>query len=261
MRTVESELSKKNAQAKDMQLWASIRQHDYEKLREDLSQTQLLYSRAATDLQKGHAAFQDMRARYDRHVASHDALNNQYMSLKATIDGNPNTQNAIAARNFINQDVLLGENNKLKKDINSVNEQLGYTRSVYQEANAMVMELTSQMQPLEREVQDLRRRQEDNVAEYRRRRDEDATQELSKEVRLLKTQLAQRDNTIRKFEADITELKRGRAGVQTRGSSVQPRSPARGGSRGVSPAAGLLNAQGGHPMARTGSGRNNRFRD
>lgn len=244
-----------------MQLWAGIRQHDYEKLREELSQTQLLRSAENNELKKGIAAFQDIRARYDRLLASHNALNNQHMSLKATIDGNPNTQNAIAARNFINQDVLLGENNKLKKDINMVNEQLGYTRSVYQEANAAVMDLTSQMQPLEREVQDLRRRQADNVAEYRRRRDEDSTQELSKEVRSLKAQLVQRENTLRKFEGEITELKRGRAGVQTRGSSVQPKSPARGGSRGVSPAAGLLNAQGGHAMARTGSGRNNRFRD
>lgn len=51
---------------------------------------------------------------------------------------------------------------------------------------------------------------------------------------------------IKKKEDQILVLERGRAGVQTRGSSAQPRSPARGpGSRGASPAAGLLGGTGG----------------
>lgn len=50
---------------------------------------------------------------------------------------------------------------------------------------------------------------------------------------------------IKRKEDQILVLERGRAGVQTRGSSAQPRSPARGaGSRGASPAAGLLGGTG-----------------
>lgn len=68
---------------------------------------------------------------------------------------------------------------------------------------------------------------------------------LQKELFLQKATLKSRDNLIRRKEEQIAELKRGRGGgVQTRGSSVQPRSP-RGGSRGASPAAGMLGGGGG----------------
>jgi len=57
---------------------------------------------------------------------------------------------------------------------------------------------------------------------------------------------------IKRKEDQITVLERGRgAGVQTRGSSVQPRSP-RGGSRGASPAAGMLGGAGGSSRGPSG---------
>ncbi len=69
--------------------------------------------------------------------------------------------------------------------------------------------------------------------------------------------LADRDDLLRRKEDEVRDLKRGRAaGVQTRGSSVQPRSPRGPGSRGASPApmgmggAGLMGVE----MRRGGSG-------
>lgn len=51
---------------------------------------------------------------------------------------------------------------------------------------------------------------------------------------------------IKRKEDQITVLERGRgAGVQTRGSSAQPRSPRGASSRGASPAAGMLGGGGG----------------
>lgn len=62
---------------------------------------------------------------------------------------------------------------------------------------------------------------------------------------------------IKRKEEQITVLERGRgAGVQTRGSSAQPRSPRGAGSRGASPAAGMLGGAGGSSRGPSGlSGR------
>lgn len=62
---------------------------------------------------------------------------------------------------------------------------------------------------------------------------------------------------IKRKEDQITVLERGRgAGVQTRGSSAQPRSPRGGGSRGASPAAGMLGGAAGSNRGPSGlSGR------
>lgn len=68
---------------------------------------------------------------------------------------------------------------------------------------------------------------------------------MHQEMRNLRAECDSKDRMIKKKEDQILVLERGRAGVQTRGSSAQPRSPARGaGSRGVSPAAGLLGGTG-----------------
>ena len=87
-----------------------------------------------------------------------------------------------------------------------------------------------------------------NRVAMREAREKDINASLRKEVAWLKDTLRNREKEIRDKDGEIASLKRGRQGVVTRGSSVQPgaagtiagglagtRSP-RGGSRGVSPA-------------------------
>lgn len=75
----------------------------------------------------------------------------------------------------------------------------------------------------------------------------EAEMRLRKEIENLKKEVKSRENLVRRKEDEIREVRRGRGGVVTRGSSAQPvaRSP-RGngggavGSRGASPAAGMV---------------------
>lgn len=80
---------------------------------------------------------------------------------------------------------------------------------------------------------------------------------MLQENQTLRAEIEGKDRLIKKKEDQITVLERGRgAGVQTRGSSAQPRSPRAGGSRGASPAAGLLGGAGGGSRGPSGlSGR------
>jgi hypothetical protein len=66
--------------------------------------------------------------------------------------------------------------------------------------------------------------------------------ELRKEVKGLRSERDSMDKMMYRKEKEIEEMKqRGRAGVQTRGSSAAPR------SRGVSPAPGMLGGGGKGP--------------
>lgn len=143
-----------------------------------------------------------------------------------------------------------------------------FTRQAYQQASNAAAEMQGETSELQSELDKLRIKAESRSAEYRRLRDEDVTRELRKENFRLKTELRLQEKVLERIETDHAELKKTRAGAQTRASSAAPRSP-RGfpGSRGASPATGLRGTPGasscagqfaaalasGHGMSRPGS--------
>ena len=146
------------------------------------------------------------------------------------------------------------------KKITSAESDLAFTRKVYQEASTAASSAHS-------ELSDLRSRLEDTEAllttAHLQRKDNRAAerktvQPLLKENNALKATLKQRERELQGAKLELDGFKRGRQGVQTRGSSMQPvgaRSPR--GSRGASPAvSGLVpgHHHGGVPMARGPSG-------
>ncbi|KAL9126486.1 MAG: hypothetical protein Q9217_004468 [Psora testacea] len=258
---IEAELKKKTDLANDLQLWAGIRQHDYEKLRKEHGDLQVSLAENAEMLAERTASIESLNAQIATLGANYTNLQREASNFQNQLQKSPDPAIAAAASETVQLGMLETENAALKKRIVSLTTDFEFTRQQYQQASRAAVESSAETQSLKPELESLRRKNEANVAEYRKRRDEDVNKEIRKEVQRLKQTVKQRDAFIHKLEGENVELKRGRAGVQTRGSSVQPKSP-HGGSRGVSPAAVMLGPQGqmmGHAMARGGSGRGSRL--
>ena len=257
--SVELELSKKTKLVKTLHGWAVVRQQAYEALRKEHGDLQVTQGELSRDLTRGERGFQDLRTKNETLAASNTLLQQQLRDLQAQLNIHSDPTIAAAARDLEHQRALEAENASLKKTLANLTTDFNFTRDEYQKASEMAAENAAELEPLKVEVASLRLKQEHNLAEYRRQRDEDVTKELRRENQRLKQTVRQRDGLVTKLEGEITEIKRGRGGgMQTRGNSAQPKSP-RGSSRGVSPAAGLL---GGHAMVRGASGLgNSRFRD
>lgn len=170
------------------------------------------------------------------------------------------------------------------RKIQGLETDFNFTRNQYQNASSAFAEAQSTIAAQESELIILRRRADEVRVQLREIRDRDVNASLRKEVSRLRETVKMREKEVRERETEVRDLRRGRAGVVTRGSSVQPgiggsgvRSP-RGGSRGVSPAvvgghgaAGLVGGNGGSggpgmpggaggvPMARAPSGLSSRF--
>ena len=155
-------------------------------------------------------------------------------------------------KNFLEVEVT-----KLTRALESKSTDFEFTRQQYQIASNSAASSAGELNDLRDQNEELQKRVDHNIADYKRQVDEDITRQLREEIESVKAQSRFFEGQAMKYEADIAELKRGRGGMVTRGSSQQPRSPrgaggtAGGRSRGVSPAAGLF---GGTGMVRGGSG-------
>ncbi|KAG8529772.1 uncharacterized protein KY384_005253 [Bacidia gigantensis] len=257
---VERDLEKKTHMVKDLQEWAEIRQHDFEKLRRKHGDLEISHEGDRIALEKFAHKFEKLQTDYRTLIEDRIALRKEIADQQAHLNNHSNSEIAAAARNVTHQREIEAEVARLNKLITNHESEVGFVRQQYQAASSAAADLSNELEPLKTEVGELRKKQESNIVENRRLRDEDVTKSLRKEVQRLKQTVKQRDSFVEKLEREMVEIKRGRAGVQTRGSSVQPKSPRGPGSRGVSPAPGLL-GQGGHAMARAGSGLGARFRD
>ena len=248
--SLESDLKKKTQLSTDLQHCAGVRQHDYEKLRKEHGDLRITYAQTSTELARNTQALHDSKVKNENLISARSALEKQVKELQESLLNHPNPAIAAAARHDAQQRALEAENAALRKSNASIKTDFSFTREQYQHASTRATEMAAEIEPLREENADLRRKLEADLALYRKLRDDDVTKNLRKEVQGLKITVKQRDAHTAKLESDLLELKRGRAGVQTRGSSVQPKSP-RGASRGASPAPGFL---GGHGMVRGGSG-------
>ncbi|KAL9103844.1 MAG: hypothetical protein Q9163_001164 [Psora crenata] len=262
--TVEAELEKKTSLANDLQRWAGIRQHEYEKLRKEHGDLQISFTENADLLAERTVKIDKLKGQL---ASMHDAygkLQKEALDFQARVQQGSNPEMAAAASELVRLRTLEEENAGLHKRMASLSKDFEFTRQQYQQASTAAAEASTQLQSVQPELESLRRKCAVQMTEFRRIRDEDVNREIRKEVQRLKETVKQRDAFIFKLEGEKNaELKRERGGMQTRGSSVQPKSP-HGGSRGVSPAAGLLGPEGqmmGHAMVRGGSGRSSRFQN
>lgn len=150
---------------------------------------------------------------------------------------------------------------QLQTSLNNLRRDFDFTGSQYQDASTKAADLAAQVSELESANAELKRRASDerrNLAGLNYR--EDKKRDLTK-IAELEAELANRESVLRRVEEEVKALRKGR-GVQTRGSSVQPRdvgmlgggasprpgAPGGGGSRAGSPALGAIGVVGGnHP--------------
>ena len=177
-------------------------------------------------------------------------------------DARPDVQQAEIARRRL-EELEVIDATKTKKLANTESD-LAFTRKVYQEASTAASSAASELISLHPRLKDAETKLASAQQVQRQAREQErlSLQPLLKEKAALRETLKQRDKELHAIKLELDSLKRGRQGVQTRGSSMQPvgaRSPR--GSRGVSPAvAGLAPGphgqghQGGVTMARGPSG-------
>ena len=129
-----------------------------------------------------------------------------------------------------------------KKSKEATISSLDYIREQYQEASGRAAAYSDEIEELKKKVEPMETQLQHERARRKHERENDPRKPLIERIDRMKLQIGSMERLVVRKEEEIKDLKRGRAGgVQTRGSSVQPRSP-KGGSRGVSPAGGLLGA-------------------
>lgn len=150
---------------------------------------------------------------------------------------------------------------QLRTSLDNLRRDFDFTGSQYQDASTKAADLAAQVSELESANAELKRQASDErrrLAELNYR--EDRKRDLAK-IDELEAELANREIVLKRVEEEVKALRKGR-GVQTRGSSVQPRdvgmlaggaSPrpgaaaggGNGGSRAASPALGAIGGVGG----------------
>ena len=220
------------------------------------------------------ATVTDLTSKFEKSNINHNKLRKENDGLKAIInelqakvDGYHNNlltspelqirESELLRRQVV--DLQISDAAKTKK-LASAESDLTFTRQAYQEASTAFSAANSELSDLRSHLQVIESQLAAAQLERRTARSTEREKLLPKlrEIDALKTTLKQREKEIQNLKAEFDGFKRGRQGVQTRGSSIQPvgaRSPR--GSRGASPAvSGLVpgHHQGGVPMARGPSG-------
>lgn len=131
------------------------------------------------------------------------------------------------------------ESVRLTTSMDNSRRDFEFTRSQYQDASSKAAEYASQVSELENKNADLKRQANDErrrLAEmnYRENRKRDMAR-----IGELEAELKNLEVSLQRAEEENKALRKGRAGVTTRGSSVQPGVLGGGGSRAASPAPGV----------------------
>lgn len=223
---------------------AERRQGAYEDLRDkcsSLHHDKIDLNKEVTKLKKDLE-----KARDDRMALQGERgrLNKDLEDVRQQLLNNPNPLIAQKAHDDATIRDLSIENAALKKKLEFANTQFEYMKEQYGEASNRAVYYAKEIEDLKKKIEPLEGCLQHERDRRKYEREHNPTQPLVDKINTLKEELKRTEEStykiIMKKEKEIEDLKRGRnAGVQTRGSSVQPRSP-RGGSRGVSPAAGLL---------------------
>ena len=237
---------------------AELRQYEYETIRKDNSDLAFKSSQTETLNLNLEQRIQSLNTRQQSLLEAKEDLRRKLTESQAYLTTHPDEHIGARAQTQAKLEETELEMVNLKKTYSNLGTTFEFTRQQYQDASTRAAELSREVETLTGEMAELRRLADGNAVAIQRMQQEDTSKLLGEEVDALKAALKQRDAMIFRLEGDNLELKRGRAGVQTRGSSQQPRSPRGGGSRGVSPAPGFLGG-GGNAMVRGGSGLGSRL--
>ena len=238
---------------------AERRQRAYEELRDKCSSLH----QEKNDLTDANAKLKkDLeRARDDKLSLQGERgrLNKEIEDLRQELLKHPNPDIAQKAREDATIRELTAQNAALKKKIDFSSTQFEYMKEQYRDASERAVILAAETDELKKKIEPLEGCLQHERDRRKHERENNPRKPLIDEINQLKEELRRKENSTDKIimrkEKEIEDLKRGRnAGVQTRGSSAQPRSP-RGGSRGVSPAPGLLGAPTGSAGGAAGGGK------
>ena len=132
---------------------------------------------------------------------------------------------------------LKAENVAQQKKVTSHATDLEYARIQYQNASNAAVEATTRASKLEQDLASMTVKAQGEAARLAEVNKNTAVEQAHNEIEKLQLELQMFESMLRRKEEELKELKRGRGGVVTRGSSVGGKSP-RGGSRAGSPAPG-----------------------
>lgn len=246
-----------NETIKSHEYWQERRQLDYEELREKAGDRYATIQEQDTELEKAKKDIGKARNEILALKGERGTLQKELAAVRLELLSHPDPRIREPATKDARIRELEAEVLTKSKKIDNLTSDWEFTKSLYTEAAAVATTAKQDLDTLQAKQPELLRKAAENETKRRELANDATIKALRKEVSIQEATVKSRDNLIRRKEEQIAELKRGRGGVQTRGSSVQPRSP-RGGSRGASPAAGML---GGGPgaAAKGASGLSSRF--
>ena len=246
-----------NETIKSHEYWQERRQLDYEELREKAGDRYATIQEQAAELEKAKRENGKARIEILALKGERGTLQKELAAVRLELVNHPDPRIREPAIKDARIRELEAELLAKSKKIDNLTSDWEFTKNLYTEAAAVATTTKQDLEALQAKQPELLRKAAENETKRRELANDATIKALRKEVLIQEATVKSRDNLIRRKEEQIAELKRGRGGVQTRGSSVQPRSP-RGGSRGVSPAAGML---GGGPGAgaKGASGLSSRF--
>lgn len=243
-----------NETIKSLEYWAERRQYDYEELREKAGDRSATIQEQAAELEKAKKDNGKARTEILALKGERGALQKELAAVRLELAHHPDPRIREPAVKDARIRELEAELQAKAKKIDHLTTDWELTKRLWTDASGAAAAATQELDALRAQQPELQRKAAGNEVKRRQLAHDATVQALRDEVHVQEATVRSRENLIRRKEEQIAELKRGRGGVQTRASSVQPRSP-RGGSRGASPAAGLLGGGG----AKGASGLSGRF--
>ena len=229
-----------NETIKSHEYWQERRQYDYEEMREKAGDRYATIQEQAAELEKAKKDIGKARTEILALKGERGTLQKDLAAARLELVNHPDPTVREKAIKDARIRELEAEVLAKNKKIDHLTKDFEFTKNLYTDATETATAATQELAALEAKQPDLQRKAAENETKRRELMNDATIKALQKEVSIQKATVKSRDKMIYRKEEQIAELKRGRGGgVQTRGSSVQPRSP-RGGSRGASPAAGML---------------------
>ena len=224
---------------KSHEYWQERRQSDFEELRQKAGDRYATIQEQAAELEKTKKDLGKARTEILGLKGERGTLQKELAAVRLELINHPDPVIRAAAIKDARIRELEAEVLAKGKKIDNLTNDWELTKRLWSDASTAASTATQELAALEAKQPELQRKVAENEMKRRALKNDGTIKALLKEVSNQKAAVKSRDNLIRRKEEQIADLKRGRGGVQTRGSSVQPRSP-RGGSRCASPAAGML---------------------
>ena len=216
---------------KSLEYWHERRQYDYEELREKAGNRWATIQEQAAELEKARKDNGKARTEILALKGERGTLQKELAAVRLELVNHPDPRIREPAIKDARIRELESEVLAKSKKIDNLTEDWEFTKRLWNEASTTAATTKQELDALEAKQLELLRKAAENEVKRRSLANDATIKALREEVYIQEATVKSRDNLIRRKEEQIAELKRGRGGVQTRGSSVQPRSPRGAGSR------------------------------